>query len=331
MPFIEQLSSPSPPPPAIYDSAEHNKENIPPFDFVNQFHLPNIIPEFDARFKTFSQYRNYRQRRLSSWMDDADFKVFDAAYCHHRLIIRQKEGLQTLIKQINTQLEELETQDACQKHNIDIVIPNLQAKGLAVRITDTLGRPDLVGTTPFSYPISAWDHKPTTPVVPPPPPVTPVRPPTPFIPEIKKKKRQFGEKCPKCRREYLYDHVAWARGYESGYTCRCPEEEETPSKPSTSSRPLLTNMEWPSLVHKPCVLCGTNPAHPRKYCLEYKCPFCHLYAPEHTPSQCKRRPRKTRKITKIKEEPVSPTPFNWEYDGYYDIEGYDDGNLNREN
>ena len=175
-----------------------------------------------------------------------------------------------------------------------------------------------------------WDPKPYTPVIPPPTPVTPIRPPTPFFPELKKKKRQFGEKCPKCRREYLYDHVAWARGYESGYTCKCPEgEEETPSKPSTSSQPL--NMEWPSLTHKPCRLCGTNPAHPRKYCLEYKCPFCHLYAPEHTPSQCKRRPRKAKRLGKIKEEPLSPTPFSWDHDGYYKIEGYDDGNLNGEN
>ena len=66
MPFIEQVPSPSPPPPAIYDTSEHNKENILPFDFVNQFHLPNIIPKFDARFKTFEQYRNYRNQRLTS-------------------------------------------------------------------------------------------------------------------------------------------------------------------------------------------------------------------------------------------------------------------------
>ena len=72
-------------------------------------------------------------------MNDANFKVFDGAYCHHRLILQQKEGLQSLIKQINTQLEELETQDDCQKHNIGLILPNLQAKGLAICITDTLG------------------------------------------------------------------------------------------------------------------------------------------------------------------------------------------------
>ena len=32
-----------------------------------------------------------------------------------------------------------------------------------------------------------------------------------------------------------------------------------------------------------------------------------------------------------KEEPRSPTPFNWDHEGYYEIEGYEDGNLNGEN
>ena len=139
MPFIEQVPSPSPPPPAIYDTPEHNKENIPPFDFINQFYLPNIILEFDTRFKTFTQYRNYRQRHLYDWLNDVNFKVFDGTYCHHHLLLQQKEGLQTLIKQINAQLKELDEQDQCQLHNIHIIIPNLQAKGLAVCITDTLG------------------------------------------------------------------------------------------------------------------------------------------------------------------------------------------------
>ena len=40
---------------------------------------------------------------------------------------------------------------------------------------------------------------------------------------------------------------------------------------------------------------------------------------------------KPRCLQKVKEEPVSPKPFNWDYDGYYEIEGYEDRNLNREN
>ena len=139
MPFIEQVPSPSPPPPAIYDTSEHNKENILPFDFINQFHLPNIIPKFDARFKTFEQYRNYQNQRLTSWLCDPDFAMFDGAYCHHRLILRQQEGLWAMRKQINNQLEELNMQDQVQHNNVELLLPKLRAKGLAVRITDTLG------------------------------------------------------------------------------------------------------------------------------------------------------------------------------------------------
>ena len=97
-------------------------------------------------------------------------------------------------------------------NNIELLLPSLKAKGLAVRITNTLGRPDIVGEPPFSYPLSAWtlpnqDY-----------PVIPTPPSTPFVPE-NKKKRKHGEVCPKCRRKYLYDHVAWARGLDDGYTC----------------------------------------------------------------------------------------------------------------
>ena len=325
MPFIEQVPSPSPPPPAIYNTPEHNKENIPPFDFINQFYLPNIIPEFNTRFKTFTQYQNYCQWHLNDWLNNVDFKVFDGAYCHHCLLLRQKEGLQTLIKQINTQLKELDKQDQCQLHNICIIIPNLQAKGLAVHITDTLGQPDIVGEPPFSYPVSLWKQpRPTQ-------PFTPIRPPTPTLPIPEpKKKRRYREKCPKCKREYLYNHVAWAWGYKSGYTCCCPEEE-TPSKPSSSSQQISMNPKWPSLQNKLCQFCGTNPAHAQQFCLEYKCPHCHLHTPEHLPQQCKWQPQKPRQFLKAKEEPVPPKTLNWDYDGYYKIEGYEDRNLNGEN
>ena len=178
MPFIEQVPTPSPPPPspAIYDTSEHNKENIPPFDFVNQFYLPNIVPEFDTRFKTYRDYRNYIQQRLTTWQEDPDFKQFDGAYCHHRLILRLKEGLQTMHNHLIAQFKELEMQERCQQNNIQLVLPSLQAKGLGLHITETLGRPDLVGDLPFSYPISAWEAPfPSQ-------PHTPTRPPTPAIP-----------------------------------------------------------------------------------------------------------------------------------------------------
>ena len=85
------------------------------------------------------------------------------------------------------------------------------------------------------------------------------------------------------------------------------------------------NLEWPSLQNKPCQLCGTNPAHAQQFCLEYKCPHCHLYALEHLPQQCKWWPWKPRWFQKAKEEPVSLGSLNWDYGGYYEIEGYKEG------
>ena len=178
-----------------------------------------------------------------------------------------------------------------------------------------------MGKPPFSYPLSTWtlpnqDY-----------PVTPTPPPTPFIPKLKKKQK-YGEECPKCRRKYLYDHVAWARGHDSRYTCHCPEDP-SPTQ-ATSSQAPPTN-QYPSLHYKPCRLCGTNPAHTHEFCHEYKCPHCHLYAPEHLPHNCKQQPRKPRCLTQVKEESRPPTPFNRDHEVYYEIKGYEDGNVNREN
>ena len=79
--------------------------------------------------------------------------MFDGAYCHHRLLLRQKDGLQKMRKLIDDQMAELNTQDQTQMNNIKLLLPSLKAKGLAVRITDTLGHPDIVGEPPFSYPL----------------------------------------------------------------------------------------------------------------------------------------------------------------------------------
>ena len=99
--------------------------------------------------------------------------MFDGAYCHHQLILRQKDGLQKMQKLIDDQMAELNIQDQTQMNNIELLLPSLKAKGLAVHITDTLGHPDIVGEPPFSYPLLTWtlpnqDY-----------PVTPTPPPTP--------------------------------------------------------------------------------------------------------------------------------------------------------
>ena len=216
-------------------------------------------------------------------------------------------------------MAELNTQDQTQMNNIELLLPSLKAKGLAVRITNTLGHPDIVGELPFSYPLSTWtlpnqDY-----------PVTPTPPSTPFVPELKKK-RKHGEVCHVGGNIYM----TMLLGQEDLMmgTCWCPEDP-SPTQ-ATSSQAPPTN-QYPSLQHKPCRLCGTNPAHTREFCLEYKCPHCHLYAPEHLPHNCKQWPRNPKRLQLVKKESRPPTPFNWKHEGYYEIKGYQDGNLNGEN
>ena len=48
-------------------------------------------------------------------------------------------------KLIDDQLAELNIQDQTQMNNIELLLPSLQAKGLAIHITNTLGQPDVVG------------------------------------------------------------------------------------------------------------------------------------------------------------------------------------------
>ena len=83
--------------------------------------------------------------------------MFDGAYCHHWLILRQKDGLQNMRNLIDDQLAELNAQDQTQMNNIELLLPSLKAKGLAVCITDTLGRPDIVGERPILLPTLDMD------------------------------------------------------------------------------------------------------------------------------------------------------------------------------
>lgn len=57
-------------------------------------------------------------------------------------------------------------------------------------------------------------------------------------------KKDFGDICPKCRRPYKYDHVAWARNQTDGYTCRCKKDNVPP--PSPPLVPLAPRPRTPS-------------------------------------------------------------------------------------
>ena len=78
--------------------------------------------------------------------------------------------------------------------------------------------------------INSPPYKPSSPTpspVPVPAPIINV----PVPPQKEKAKKEFGDICPKCRRPYKYDHVAWAWGQTDGYTCRCKKDLAPPPSP----------------------------------------------------------------------------------------------------
>ena len=102
-----------------FDHSEENKENVPPIppklntvieeDSVSSgsprppfmqlypdpttFHLNDIIPKFDSTFTTHDEYLTYVRKYLPDWLKDPDFRLFDGAYCQHRLLLTQIKNL----------------------------------------------------------------------------------------------------------------------------------------------------------------------------------------------------------------------------------------------
>ena len=193
--------------------------------------------------------------------------------------------------------------------------PACKQRGLS---SNTLGQPDVVGEPPFFYPLSAWTLPTQNHLI------TPTPPPTPFIPKPKKKWK-YREKCPKCRRKYLYDHVTWARGYDSGYTCQCPKEP-SPTQ-ATSSRAPLTN------IHP----YNTNPAgfvgptqHTQEFTLSINAPivtFTHQNTCLRVANNNLGNPGVYHRLKKN----WGPQHLSTGTTSYYEIEGYEDRNLNGEN
>lgn len=130
-----------------------------------------------------------------------------------------------------------------------------------------------------------------------------------------KRPKKESKNCPKCRLPLNYDHVAWCRGFTDGYTCRCKTTVtvERTMYASTSRRP-----------HTHCFLCKATD-HVKQDCTEYRCRRCNIWAPGHRPRNCPVRPPLT-----IKEEDDGTLISFDDGNGYYDIEGYEDGNLNGE-
>ena len=120
--------------------------------------------------------------------------------------------------------------------------------------------------------------------------------------------------CPTCRLPLKYDHIAWCRGLTDGYTCQC-------NKTPTVTRTVLSIVPYRPRTR--CFVCQqTN--HTKQDCTNYQCRICKIWAPGHRFRNCPNRLQRT-----IKEEEDSSTAAD-DGTGYFDIEGYEDGNLNGE-
>lgn len=186
------------------DPSESNKEDTIPNYHPNSssyhFNLDDIDKYFDNKFKTYAEYRTYVNLHLQEWALDTDFRLFDAAYCLHRLNEKQINQYTEIEKVIETMKETIHTSNQTQLANIRTLLPRLRKKGFAEHLT-SLERP-------------------------------------PEEQQKKKKRKEPPAECPKCRLPLVYDHVAWCRGLTDGYTCRCPKEMSLVIRTKSSTPPL---------------------------------------------------------------------------------------------
>ena len=122
--------------------------------------------------------------------------------------------------------------------------------------------------------------------------------------------------CPTCWLPYVYDHIAWCRG--DGYTCKCKLPQPKTPPPTIQSEPIRRP---PRKLH--CFLCRSH-KHIKTQCVQYRCHICQHMAPGHQVMDCPELPGRGSAL--VKRDSYSPN-----YDGYHDIHGFEDGNLNGEN
>ena len=172
---------------------DDNKENIPPIPEPFNFEQ-DLIALYDKEFTDPMTYHLLVQQKFSDLANDTDLRMFDSAYCCHRLLSKQEEALNTMKTALNNMQESLDTmvsEARClnQSHidNAQMRIPALIKKGLEKRIREILPTPpEIIPQTPANLIQTE--------------PPLPIQAPTP-----KPKKGN----CPDCRRPYQYDHVAW--------------------------------------------------------------------------------------------------------------------------
>ena len=175
-------------------------------------------------------YHLHNQQNFVDLANDTDLRMFDSAYCCHRLLSEQEKALKnmklaltSMQTSIDTMISDTHRFDVRHIHNACARIPALVKKGLEDRLQKILpNQPPRIIIQPAT-PANSVQSEPL---------------PTP-APAPKPKKGN----CPDCRLPYQYDHVAWCRGQVDGWTCRWkPPRPPTPfpnePSPATGSNAI---------------------------------------------------------------------------------------------
>jgi hypothetical protein len=301
----------------IKEESDENKENIPPTP--EPFNIErDLVSLYDKVFPDSGLYHLFVQQNLLDIIKDPDYLLFDSAYCCHRLLagqekalITMKQSLTNMQNALDKMLSDTQHFDRNHRDNARTKIPALVKKGLELKIKDILPERPVTTTIPPRTPANSVQSE----------PALPTRAPAP-----KPKKGN----CPDCRRPYQYDHVAWCRGQTDGWTCRCEPKSPTPlptePSPATGSNNIPVRPPLATIYVRKCHTCN-SPHHTKARCPRYRCAYCHRAAPGHLVKDCTIKKLKDRN----RNQPVIPElpPFS-EDDGFYDIHGDEDGNLNGE-
>jgi len=98
------------------------------------FSIDKITQHFDQKFPTYQHYQAFVREHLRDWTHDPDFKAFDNAYCHHRLVAPQAVRLQELAASLIKMSEDLSNANRTQLANIERLAPRLINNGMSDKI-----------------------------------------------------------------------------------------------------------------------------------------------------------------------------------------------------
>ena len=297
--------------------SDDNKENIPPTP--EPFNLEkDLISLYDKEFSDPMLYHAHTQENLLDLINDTDLRLFDSAYCNHRLLAEQEKALHEMRQSLNDMQNSLnmmisKTHRSDLRHidNAQMRIPALVKKGLEHRLQKILPKqPETVPRTPAN----SVQSEPALPML---------------APSPKPKKGN----CPDCRLPYQYDHVAWCRGQVDGWTCHCKPRLSTPfptePSPATGSNAVPVRTPLATIYRRKCHTCS-SPHHTKTRCPQHTCRYCYRPAPGHLERDCKFKKLRDQRVANRTTTTPPVLPAFSEDDGFYDIHGDEDGNLNGE-